>query len=216
MSLFNKNSNTGTGPGFCYTVTLYKSTGDQSPLHMFNCESNWQATFTTDAALASHTYTSTNGAVTTSTTSSTSSSTRPSATSTAAGAAATGPAAPSQKSNNGGLIAGATIGGIAAISLIGVAIWLAVRYTAANKGGNADAAGAVNGGAKPNGSMSTSTAYAEPYKAGMPYSQQQAGHYAPGYPVEVQGTIPGQHYTGQQELMGTPVGEMSAIMSPKP
>src|ERR1700759_1180519 len=93
-----QNSNTGTGPAFCYTVTLYKTNGDQSPLHMFNCESNWQATFTTDAALATNTYTSNAPTTTPSTpgTSSSSPSASPSsgAVSTSSGPVATGPAAP--------------------------------------------------------------------------------------------------------------------------
>src|ERR1700753_3905261 len=104
MWFFIRNSNTGTGPGFCYTVTLYKSTGDQSPLHMFNCESNWQATFTTDAALASNTYTSGSGTITTSGDSSSPSSTTSGVTSTSSAPESAGPGVQNKKSSNAGLI----------------------------------------------------------------------------------------------------------------
>src|ERR1700761_7462318 len=213
MWFFIRNSNTGTGPGFCYTVTLYKSTGDQSPLHMFNCESNWQATFTTNAALATNTYTSTAPTTTSSssgTTSGTSSSPSASAASTSTAPVSTGPAAPQQKSNNAGLIAGATIGGIAALALIGAAVFLAIRYTKATANKDGNAANAANGGPNGAGQETSQAAYAEPYKAGVPFpsQQQQPVYGAPGYPAEMQGTVPGQHWMGQQELMGTPVGEM--------
>jgi len=215
---FVSNCNTGGGGlGLCYTVTLYKSTGDQSPLHMFNCESNWKATFNTGIVAA---VTNTSPLSTTaSDTSSSGSSGSSSATTdgaTSGGAVAVGPS-PTGLSNTGGgksnagLIAGAVIGGIAALALVGIAILLAIRYGKKNRT-TPDAAATSDAkyGSAPN---SAPVGYVEPYKDGgmqqqqAPYGQQPypaTGYYGtPQYPAEVQGS---QTYVPQAELQGTPVG----------
>src|ERR1700742_1058695 len=133
---------------------------------MFNCESNWQATFTTDAALASNTYTSGSGTITTSGDSSSPSSTTSGVTSTSSAPESAGPGVQNKKSSNAGLIAAATIGGIAAVALVGIAILLAIRYTSTNKKGG----DAANGTAAAAGGMPPGT----PGMAGM-------GTAPPGY-----------------------------------
>jgi len=212
---FVSNCNTGGGRlGLCYTVTLYKSTSDQSPLHMFNCESNWVATFNTGvAAVVSNTSPATTSASVTSSSSSGSSVT---SSATSEGAVQVGPSPTGQSSSGGskshaGLIAGAVIGGIAAVALVGIAVLLAIRYGKKNK---TTPDGAAVGGDPKVGTApgSTPPGYVEYYKNGdmqqspygqpqVPYGQQQPYYGTPQYPAEVPGS-----QTFGQELMGTPVG----------
>jgi len=223
---FVSNCNTGGGGlGICYTVTLYKSTGDESPLHMYNCESNWQATFKTDNINPS-TYTSSSGSSVTTDTGSSSSSTNSASsggTATSASVAVTsippvaaGVGATESKGSNAGLIAGATIGGIAAVALVGIAILLAVRFSkkksaAANNTTDPNKMQSAPGTAPPG--------YVEPYKV-QPnhyYGGPQQGQQMAQQPQEMMGTMPGQNGFSNgygQELQGTPVGELPAVQSP--
>jgi hypothetical protein len=198
---------------------------------MFNCESNWQATFKTDAALVSNTYTSSTDATSSSSTDNsgtkTSSQTGATVSATSSAAAATGPgvASKSTSGSKAGLIAGATIGGIAAIALVGIAILLAMKYGGKNKKStDSNASYEPKMLSAPGSSQPGSV---EPYKDSMgyphapygqnPYPNEQYG--TPQYPAEVQGNVPYGH--AQTELMGTPVAPGSAgphemPTSPKP
>jgi hypothetical protein len=173
---------------------------------MYNCESNWQATFKTDAINPS-TYTSGSDTITTTSSpssDSTSSSGTPSATSSGAAAGGVGLEPTKSGGSQAGLIAGATIGGIAAIALVGIAILLAIRYSRKKTTATTEPNVQQVSGSGPPG-------YVEPYKQQPVYYGEQQQHYPQELPAQ------GYFGQGQPELQGTPVGEMPAgPLSPKP
>jgi len=100
----------------CGTGTIFHTSGDQNPLYMFNCNSNWVVTMTTpNIPGAAGSTTSANPIYTTPFSSSTF--TMPASTSSTLP-----PNSGSHSSNKAGVIAGATIGGLAVAGAVVVAI----------------------------------------------------------------------------------------------
>jgi hypothetical protein len=173
---------------------------------MYNCESNWQATFNTDNAAITSPSGGDTSATTTSTSSSSSSVAPVTVTATEPAPTATNP--PAGTKSDAAAIAGGVVGGIAGLGLIALAILYGVlRYRRSKK-----TAVEANGSAP----MSNSHAHAEPYKAAAA-PQAQSFYGSPGYPpAEMQASVPGWSPYGHQELAAAPMSPAEMPGSPKP